>query len=96
VDFAKASGSLGPATAPTYRVAVYGTKGAVELATPDVEFRFAPVTEPPATSRHQEPPPEIVEYKRIHHSEPEEGGFSNAIPLRSPVMTYCVSAILIV
>ena len=25
---------------------VYGTKGAVELATPDVEFRVPPVTEP--------------------------------------------------
>jgi GFO/IDH/MocA oxidoreductase family protein len=43
-------------TAPTCRFAVYGTKGTVELATPDVEFRFTPVTEPPATSRHQAPP----------------------------------------
>jgi hypothetical protein len=47
-----------------------------------------------ATGWHQAPPPEIVEYKGIHHFE-RGGGFSNAIPLRRPVMTYCVSAVLV-
>src|SRR5262249_41677282 len=39
-------------TAPAYRFAVYGAEGVVELATPDLEFRFTPVTQPPPTGRH--------------------------------------------
>jgi hypothetical protein len=58
-------------TAPTCRFAVYGTKGTVELATPDVEFRFTPVTEPPATSRHRDDLLRISDIRRM--SCPIEG-----------------------
>ena len=39
-------------TAPAYRFAVYGTKGCIELATQEAQFRFTPVTEPPRSGRH--------------------------------------------
>jgi len=66
-------------TAPTYRFAVYGTKGAVELATPELEFRFTPVTEQPATGRHRAPPPEIIDYKGFNALGAELEGFAAAI-----------------
>jgi hypothetical protein len=33
-----------------------------------------------ATGRHQAPPPEIVEYKGIHHSERGKGAFQMRFP----------------
>jgi len=66
-------------TAPTYRFAVYGTKGAVELATPELEFRFTPVTERPATGRHITPAPEIIGYKGFNALAAELEGFAAAI-----------------
>jgi hypothetical protein len=55
-------------------------RGAVELATPEVGFRFTPATEPPATSRHQAAPPEIVKYKGIHHSKTRTRAFQMRCP----------------
>src|SRR5260370_38501835 len=52
-------------TAPGYRLAVYGTKGSVELATPDLEFPFTPVTDRPPTARHMAPATEMTEHKRL-------------------------------
>jgi predicted dehydrogenase len=66
-------------TAPTYRFAVYGTKGSVELATPELEFRFTPVTERPATGRHMAPAPEIIDYKGFNALAAELEGFAAAI-----------------
>ena len=66
-------------TAPTYRLAVYGTKGAVELATPALELRFTPVTERPATGRHMAPAPEIIGYKGFNALAAELEGFAAAI-----------------
>jgi predicted dehydrogenase len=66
-------------TAPTYRFAVYGTKGAVELATPELAFRFTPVTERPATGRHMAPAPEIIDYKGFNALAAELEGFAAAI-----------------
>jgi predicted dehydrogenase len=66
-------------TAPTYRFAVYGTKGAVELATPELEFRLTPVTERPATGRHIAPAPEIIGYKGFNALAAELEGFAAAI-----------------
>ena len=66
-------------TAPAYRFAVYGTKGAVELATPELEFRFTPVTEQPPTGRHMAPAPEIIEYKGFNALAAELEGFAAAI-----------------
>ena len=66
-------------TAPTYRFAVYGTKGSVELATPELEFRFTPVTERPATGRHSAAAPEIIDYKGFNALAAELEGFAAAI-----------------
>jgi len=66
-------------TAVTYRFAVYGTKGCVELANQDVEFRFTPAPETPPTGRYTTPAPEIVEYKGFNALAAELEGFAAAI-----------------
>jgi predicted dehydrogenase len=66
-------------TAVTYRFAVYGTKGRVELANQDVEFRFTPVPEAPTTGRHAAPEPEIIEYRGFNALAAELEGFAAAI-----------------
>jgi predicted dehydrogenase len=66
-------------TAPGYRFAVYGTKGSVELATPELEFRFTPVTQPPSTGRHTAPAPEVIEHKGFNALAAELEGFAAAI-----------------
>jgi len=82
-------------TAPTYWFALYGTKAAVELATPVVEFGFTPVTDRrrPAGTRHLHPRSSNTKASIIPGRG--KGAFSKAI-LRSSVMTYCVSAKLVV
>jgi predicted dehydrogenase len=71
-------------TAPAYRFAVYGTKGSVELATSELEFRFTPVTQPPPTGRHTAPAPEIIEYKGFNALAAELDGFAAAINGKRP------------
>jgi predicted dehydrogenase len=66
-------------TAPTYRFAVYGTKGCAELANQEVEFRFTPVTQPPPIGRHTAPAPEIIDYKGFNQLAAELEGFAAAI-----------------
>ena len=57
----------------------YGTKGCVELANQDVEFRFTPAPETPPTGRYTTPAPEIVEYKGFNALAAELEGFAAAI-----------------
>ncbi len=66
-------------TAPAYRFAVYGTKGCVELATRDAQFRFTPVTEAPRTGRHTAAAPEIIDHKGFNALAAELEGFAAAI-----------------
>ena len=66
-------------TAPSYRFAVYGTKGSVELETTELEFRFTPVTEPPTTGRHSAPAPEVIDHKGFNALTAELEGFAAAI-----------------
>ena len=66
-------------TAPIYRFAVYGTRGSVELATSDLEFRFTPVTQPSAIGRHSASAPEVLEYKGFNALAAELEGFAAAI-----------------
>ena len=65
-------------TAPSYRFAVYGTKGRVELAGQDVEFRFMPVTDAAGA------PPEIVSHKGFNGQAAELEGFAAAIRGKRP------------
>ncbi len=60
-------------TAPSYRFAVYGSKGCVELAGRDVEFRFAPAAEAAGD------PPEIVSHQGFDGQRAELEGFAAAI-----------------
>ena len=71
-------------TAPTYRFAVYGTKGCVDLANQEVEFRFTPVTQPPPIGRHTAPAPEIIDYKGFNQLAAELEGFAAAISGERP------------
>ena len=72
------------ATAPTYRFAVYGTKGSVELRGRDAEFRFTPVPAEPPEGRYVASPPEIIEYKGFNALRAELEGFAAAIEGRRP------------
>jgi predicted dehydrogenase len=71
-------------TAPTYRFAVYGSKGAVELAGHDLEFRFTPVPSAPPAGRNRAAAPEIIEYKGFNALAAELEGFAAAIEGRRP------------
>jgi predicted dehydrogenase len=66
-------------TAPSYRFAVYGTRGCVELATQDAQFRFTPVTQAPPTGRHSAAAPEIIDYQGFNALAAELDGFAAAI-----------------
>jgi predicted dehydrogenase len=65
-------------TAPTYRFAVYGTKGCAELQGQNSDFRFTPVPDAiPAAGRAG--PPEVIEYKDFNALKAELEGFAAAI-----------------
>lgn len=66
-------------TAPTYRFAVYGTKGRAELAGRAPDFRFTPVPAAMPSDRHAASPPEVIEYKDFNALAAELEGFAAAI-----------------
>jgi predicted dehydrogenase len=66
-------------TAVTYRFAVYGTKGCVQLANQDLEFRFTPAPDAPPTGRHAAPDPELINYLGFNALAAELEGFAAAI-----------------
>jgi predicted dehydrogenase len=66
-------------TAPTYRFAVYGTKGRAELQGQEPDFRFTPVPEAMTTGRHRAATPEIIEFKGFNALAAELEGFAAAI-----------------
>jgi predicted dehydrogenase len=66
-------------TAPSYRFAVYGTRGRAELHGQDPDFRFTPVPETPPAGRYRVAPPEIIEYGRFNALRAELEGFAAAI-----------------
>ncbi|MGH7117002.1 MAG: Gfo/Idh/MocA family protein, partial [Stellaceae bacterium] len=71
-------------TAPTHRFAVYGSKGAVELAGQGLDFRFTPVPSSPPVGRHRASAPELIEYKGFNPLAAELEGFAAAIEGRRP------------
>jgi predicted dehydrogenase len=66
-------------TAPTYRFAVYGTKGRAELQGQDPDFRFTPVPDAMPAGRHRAATPEVIEYKDFNALKAELEGFAAAI-----------------
>jgi predicted dehydrogenase len=66
-------------TAPTYRFAVYGTKGRAELSGQDPDFRFFPVPEAMMEGRQRATAPEIIEFKGFNPLKAELEGFAAAI-----------------
>ena len=71
-------------TAPTYRFAVYGTKGRAELSGQDPDFRFTPVPDSMPAGRHTAAAPEIIEYKGFNALAAELEGFAAAIDGKRP------------
>jgi predicted dehydrogenase len=71
-------------TAPTYRFAVYGTKGVVELLGRDADFRFTPVPGEPPEGRYVAPPAELIAHKGFNALAAELEGFAAAIEGKRP------------
>jgi predicted dehydrogenase len=66
-------------TSVSYRFAVYGTTGCVELTGQDVVLRFSPAPQTPPTGRHSAPEPEIIDFKGFNAQRAELEGFAAAI-----------------
>ena len=67
------------ATAVSYRLAAFGTKGRGELLTPELDFHFTPTPEAMPAGRHAQPAPEIVEHRGFNALLAELEAFAAAI-----------------
>ena len=67
------------ATAVSYRLAVYGSKGRGELVTPEAAFYFTATPDAMPAGRHTQPAPEIIEYPRFNTLLAEFEAFAAAI-----------------
>lgn len=72
------------ATAVSYRLAVFGSKGCAELATPELDFRFTPTPQAMPAGRHTQPTPEIIENRGASTLLAELEAFAAAIEGGSP------------
>jgi predicted dehydrogenase len=66
-------------TAVGYRLAVFGTKGCVELLTPECDFRFTPTPDAMPAGRHAQPAPEVIENRGFNAILAELEAFAAAI-----------------
>ena len=67
------------ATAVSYRLAVFGTKGCAELLTPECDFHFTPTPDAMPAGRHRQPTPEIIENRGFNGILAELEAFAAAI-----------------
>lgn len=67
------------ATAVSYRLAVFGSKGIVEIATPRFQFRFTPMAERRGPGRQMAPEPEVIEHRGFDPLRAELEAFAAAI-----------------
>jgi len=67
------------ATAVSYRLAVFGTKGCAELLTPECDFRFTPTPDAMPAGRHSQPAPEVIENRGFNGILAELEAFAAAI-----------------
>jgi predicted dehydrogenase len=72
------------ATAVSYRLAVFGSKGCAELATPNLDFRFTPTPDAMPTGRHTQPTPEVIENRGANTLLAELDAFAAAIGSGAP------------
>ena len=72
------------ATAVSYRLAVFGTKGCAELVTPELDFHFTPTPDAMPAGRHTQPVPEIIEYRGSNTLLAEFDAFAAAIRGEAP------------
>jgi predicted dehydrogenase len=86
------------ATAVSYRLAVFGSKGCAELVTPELEFRFTPTPEAMPAGRHSQPAPEIIRNPGFNGILAELEAFAAAIrgdqpyPIPPEEVLHCVAA----
>ena len=67
------------ATAVSYRLAVFGSRGVAELVTPDLDFRFTPAPDAMPAGRHTQPAPEVIENRGANTLLAELEAFADAI-----------------
>lgn len=67
------------ATAVSYRLAVFGSKGCGELVTPQLDFRFTASPDAMPAGRHSQPPPEVIENRGFNALLAELEAFAAAV-----------------
>jgi len=72
------------ATAVSYRLAVFGSKGCGELLTPQLDFHFTPVPDAMPAGRHSQPAPEVIEHRGFNALLAELDAFAAAIRGEAP------------
>ena len=86
------------ATAVSYRLAVFGSKGCAELVTPQLDFHFTPTPDAMPAGRQTQPAPEIIEHRGFNALLAELEAFAAAIrgeasyPIPSDEILHCVAA----
>ncbi|HLY46636.1 MAG TPA: Gfo/Idh/MocA family oxidoreductase [Stellaceae bacterium] len=67
------------ATAVSYRLAVFGSKGCAELVTPQFDFHFTATPDGMPAGRHSQPAPETIEHRGFNTLVAEFEAFAAAI-----------------
>ena len=72
------------ATAVSYRLAAFGSKGCAELLTPNFDFHFTPTPDAMPAGRHTQPAPEVIERRGVNTLLAELEAFAAAIRGEAP------------
>ena len=72
------------ATAVSYRLAVFGSRGCAELVTPELQFRFTPTPDAMPAGRHAQPEPEVIAHPAFNGLLAELEAFATAIRGEAP------------
>jgi predicted dehydrogenase len=87
------------ASAVSYRLAVFGSKGCAEIARPSFEFRFTPMAERRGPGRQVAPEPEVIRHDGFNVLLAELEAFAGAIeggpayPIPAPEILHGVAAL---
>ena len=72
------------ATAVSYRLAVFGSRGCGELVTPELDFRFTAVPDAMPAGRHSQPAPEVIRHPGFNGILAELEAFAAAVRGEAP------------